>query len=346
MYNPENIARVRRDEAQAKAQEEEEERRMQEVDAERRIQLLRGERLPTPPPARAVSDAPGEARDTGRTDEGGRFKKRRRIAGENDTDRDIRFAQEDAAYALAKREEKEEASRTNDAPLLDQTGHVNLFPAEAEKQKPVKKNAEAEAEKRKAEDQYGMRFSNAAGYKQSASQRPWYAARDVGVGDEMSGKDVWGNEDPMRRERDMARMDANDPLAVMKRGVRQLKSVENGRKKWNEERGRELADLEAADKRQPRRRRHSSVSGGSLDGFRLDGSPERERRGGHRHRDGGHRHRDRSRDRSHRTHHSHSRSHHRDRDRDRHDRRYKSGRPSSRDHIPDDDHRERRIPRH
>ncbi|UCK58689.1 hypothetical protein AFCA_001535 [Aspergillus flavus] len=227
VYNPENIARVRRDEAQAQAREEEQERRMQEVDAERRIQILRGEQPSTPPPPpRSPSpisrhDRKSHAEDTVR------FRKRRRLAGENDTDRDIRFAREDAQTALAKREELASA-RSSDAPLYDSAGHIDLFPFQPS-QKHTEKNPEAEkesAEREKAyEDQYTMRFSNAAGFRQSVGQKPWYSASGIEAmaPDSISGKDVWGNEDPMRREREKARIDANDPLAAMKKGVRQLK---------------------------------------------------------------------------------------------------------------------------
>ncbi|EAW21316.1 uncharacterized protein NFIA_064800 [Aspergillus fischeri NRRL 181] len=250
VYNPENIARVRRDEAEAKAREEEEERRMQEIDAERRIQILRGEQPSTPPPP---PSAPSDTRrDRTHGEDAGRYRKRRRLAGENDTDRDIRLAREDAQLMLAKSEELA-VSKTSDAPLLDSKGHINLFPSEAA-QKPAEKNKEAEKEaadkNRSYEDQYTMRFSNAAGYRQSAGQMPWYSSssRDVLAPDAMPEKDVWGNEDPMRQEREKARLDANDPLAAIKRGVRQLKSVELGRKKWNQERKRELDALKEAER--------------------------------------------------------------------------------------------------
>ncbi|ODM22067.1 hypothetical protein SI65_02913 [Aspergillus cristatus] len=146
VYNPENIARVRRDEAQAKAREEEEERRMQEVDAERRIQILRGERpsTPPPPPASPPSAAQHEKRSR-RDEETGRYnKKRRRLAGEDDTDREIRLAREDAQLADGKRAELTR-SKMSDTPLEDGAGHINLFPSETARA-PVEKNAEAEAE--------------------------------------------------------------------------------------------------------------------------------------------------------------------------------------------------------
>ncbi|GKZ30925.1 hypothetical protein AbraIFM66950_010662 [Aspergillus brasiliensis] len=259
VYNPANIERVRRDEAQAKAQEEEEERLMQEADAERRIQILRGERPSTPPPPPPVSSARPPDRKS-HTEDAGRFRKRRRLAGEDDTDRDIRYAQEDAQLALDRREQQA-AARSSDAPLHDSTGHIDLFPSE-EKRKPAEKNAEAEKEtkekRRELEDQYTMRFSNAAGFRQSVSQDPWYSSskREGAATESMPSKDVWGNEDPLRREREKARMDASDPLAAMRKGVRQLKTVEQERKRWNEERSRELEALKATEKH---RSSHHSV---------------------------------------------------------------------------------------
>lgn len=336
VYNPENIARVRRDEAQAKAEEEEAERRMQEVDAERRIKILRGEQ-PSPPPGPQSPPPSHTARENHHDEVPGRYRKRRRLAGENDTDRDIRFAQEDAAQALARRE-KQMTSRSSDAPLLDSAGHFNLFPSEAA-QRPGEKNAEAEKEaadkKHSYEDQYTMRFSNAAGFRQSVGQKPWYSSArgDVMAPDAMPGRDVWGNEDPMRREREAARMNANDPLAVMKKGVRQLRYVEQDRQRWNEEKRRELEALKTEQRRQSRHRRRRSVSGSesrdSLEGFTLDGSPDDRVEDRHRKRSSHgsshrrHRHRrersrdgdgdrDRSRDRSHRRDsRSHSHRHHR-----------------------------------
>ncbi|KXG48922.1 uncharacterized protein PGRI_027920 [Penicillium griseofulvum] len=227
VYNANNIARVRRDEAQAKAREEEDERVMQQADAERRIKILRGERPPTPPPAPSLlSSEPGVVRSDRSSSDAGGFRKRRRVAGEDDTDRDIRYAREDAAQAAAKREELILASRKADsaqAPILDEAGHINLFPATNAK---TEKNREAEAEaarkKRSYEDQYTMRFSNAAGFKETIGRKPWYssAEQNATAPGSMPEKDVWGNEDPRRKERTQARMSANDPLLAIKRGLR------------------------------------------------------------------------------------------------------------------------------
>ncbi|KAJ5827046.1 hypothetical protein N7447_003809 [Penicillium robsamsonii] len=312
VYNVDNVARVRRDEAQAKAREEEDERVMQEVDAERRIKILRGERPPTPPPAPSLSSQPGARSDRKPASDAGGFRKRRRVAGEDDTDRDIRYAREDAAQAIAKREELMLASRKADtaqAPILDKAGHINLFPVASAK---TEKNPEAEAEtarkKRSYEDQYTMRFSNAAGFKETIGQKPWYssAEQNATAPGSMPEKDVWGNEDPRRKERTQARMSANDPLAAIKRGVRQLKTTEQERKRWNDEKQREIEALKTEEARQSSHRRRRSPSVDDLDGFKLDApgiEREKDRRSSDRH----HR-RHRSRDRSH--HHSRHRSRH------------------------------------
>jgi hypothetical protein len=223
---------------------------------------------------------------------------------------------------LSKRETSA-PSRSSDAPLYDSAGHINLFPS-ADLGKRTEKNPETEkesAERQKAyEDQYTMRFSNAAGFRQSVGQKPWYSTsgNDAMAPESISGKDVWGNDDLGRRERERARMDASDPLAAMKKGVRQLKSVEQERKKWSEERRRELEALELEEKHRSRRRRRSQ-SADSLGGFRLDASTGKHREDKDRRARRYHRHdRDTSRDRSHRRNshsqsHSHRHHHHQDR---------------------------------
>ncbi|KAI9662610.1 MAG: hypothetical protein M1821_008777 [Bathelium mastoideum] len=310
VYNAENIARVRRDEAEARAQEEERERRMQEIDAERRLAILRGV---TPPPLPAEDDSvepqsgqkKRERHDVGRDD----YRKRRRLRGEDDTDRDIRLAKEDHEKGRKAKEGLSKESGTNrkatsDAPLIDRTGHIDLFPQEKgslsrkEQARNAKTEKEAEKKKRELEDQYSMRFSDAAGHKQGMEQ-PWYASngkQDLGqsTGDEIA-KDVWGNEDPRRNERAKTRMQSNDPMAFMQRAQTQLKVAERDRSKFEEERRRELKDLEKHDRRQKRMEKRKAQED-ELEGFSLDARPEKEHRSRHRHSH----HRHRSRDREHR----------------------------------------------
>lgn len=290
---------------------------MQEVDAERRIQILRGERPPSlsPPRLSTPSEAPQSELRRSEAEYGThRDKKRRRIAGEDDTDRDIRFAREEAAQYDAKRDEllsshREGRERDQHVPITDSAGHINLFTEDMTRNHRVEKNAEAEAEKNKKqrafEDQYTMRLSNAAGFKESAGQKPWYSSgstKEVQAPNAMRNTDVWGNEDPLRQEREKARIDANDPLAAMKAGVRSLKNAQKERKEWQKQRLRELEDLERAQgsesRRRRRRRSHSRDSFNSLEGFSLDsddkkhssGRSQRSHMHEHRHR---HRHRHR-----------------------------------------------------
>lgn len=295
VYNPENVARVRRDEARAKAQEEEEERRMQEVDAERRIKLLRGERPPSlsPPPRSNQQHNEAGRRADADLDNKSRYRKRRRIAGENDTDRDIRFAREDAASNEAKREEllsshRKHARRDEHVAITDSAGHINLFTEDMTRnnKRADNKNTEAEAEKNKKkralEDQYTMRFSNAAGFKDSVGRTPWYSSSITSSDNKqaleaMPSTDVWGNEDPMRKEREKARMDSNDPLAAMKAGVRGLKTAQRERHEWQQKRLRELEDDrgragKSEHNNRRRRRSHSQDSAASLERFSLDSS--------------------------------------------------------------------------
>ena len=315
VYNADNIAKVKRDEAAAAAREEAEEQRMQEVDAERRIKILRGLQPDDPP---LLTEEPKDDAQASR-DRPRREHKRRRLAGEDDTDRDIRFAQESNALMPVKAEMQMKSKRSSDAPLTDGKGHINLFPVEGPRKAP--KNAEAEAEKakkqREFEDQYTMRFSNAAGFKQDVGQTPWY--QNIGANGDENGeieapsKDVWGNEDPRRKEREKMRIAQDDPLAAIQRGVVGVREVEKEKKKWREEKEREIREIERAERRRERKR-HRGREEDELENFSLDtpGKSDESRR--HRHRDGegssrhSHRHEGDSRDKD-----RHRSDHHRHR---------------------------------
>jgi hypothetical protein len=138
-----------------------------------------------------------------------------------------------------------------------------------------------------------MRFSNAAGFKQGL-EKPWYSKSTGGdvttEVEEVVGKDVWGNEDPRRREREAKRVVDNDPLAFMKKGAEQVRRVERERKLWREEKERELRELADAERRKKRKRRHEDDED-ELESFTLDGPEkssskkhDREREHKHRHR--------------------------------------------------------------
>lgn len=269
---------------------------MQEVDAERRLAILRGEALPPLPEPEAEAEE-AQRRDQqptrdGQTPWAGRRKRKR--AGEDDTDFEMRVAHErllvdgkgeghtgEVALAVAPRAKK--ISSLGNAPLTDQDGHIALFPMQTDSA-PIRKNAEAEAEKarkqREYEDQYTMRFSNAAGYKTSLAGGPWYAAqgetKDL-VAKEVPGKDVWGNEDPRRKDREAARIVGSDPLAMMKRGAAKVREVERERRVVNEEKARELKELKREERRG--KSRHRRRDGDGSDRRRSRSPPSRRSRG-------------------------------------------------------------------
>lgn len=323
VYNKDNIERVRRDEANAKVEEEAEEQRMQEVDAARRLAILRGE---VPPP---IEDEPAP-----QVDQGGqpaplpgtsRSKRPRKQTGEDDTDYELRMAkQRDEVVQKA----ATEARRTSAAPIVDRRGHIDLFGDD--KSRSHAKNEEAEKEanrkKREYEDQYTMRFSNAGG--QPGLDKPWYSAQEGNEGGQQQVmKNVWGRDDPKRKERDEKRIVASDPLSMMKQGARKVRELKQERKQFREEREQELREMKRDDERGERRSRHSRRHRS-----RSPGSSDRGRRS--RDRDDRHsRHRSRSPRPDEKRRHSrdrgcsrkgddrHSRHHHRDRRED--DRRHR-----------------------
>ena len=280
---------------------------MQEVDAERRIQLLRGLQVDEKPDLideerseRVERFGPGRNL--------GRDRKRRRIEGEDDTERDLRHAKESQTLVPTSEEIQRKRLKTSNAPLTNRTGHINLFPEEGTRRNgPKNEEAEADAAKKKREfeDQYTMRFSNAAGFKESMGQTPWYQSTGNAGEKEATSKDVWGNEDPRRKEREKMRAAADDPLAMIQRGVQDLRKVERERKKWKVERERELRELADAERRREKRKRRRDMDQDDLEGFSLDRDDisDSSKKGDGYNGDGKsgrrHRHRSRSRERRH-----------------------------------------------
>jgi hypothetical protein len=258
---------------------------MQELDAERRAAMLRGITPPTLPEEEIYRDETGRPRPHKETD--GHDRKRRRLAGEDDTDRDIRIASTvsgPVAYdhtAVLKLRKS-----TSEAPLTDDAGNINLFPIDIRDAMKCEKNAEAEKEKktkeRAMENQYTMRFSNAAG--KDGLQRPWYASaasRPEDVAQHamamyrgLENRDGWGNDDPRRQQREQVRVATNDPLASMNRAQTQLKNLRDSRKKWVAERDQELGELRAVEGRESRGGKH---------GKRKKNAEEDHYRDAHRH---------------------------------------------------------------
>jgi hypothetical protein len=197
----------------------------------------------------------------------------------------------------------------SEAPLTDHAGNINLFPIDAKEVRKREKNEEAQKEKKKKEqaleDQYTMRFSNAAG--RGGIEKPWYTSgtrKAIKKGNDTDdksldyadfrNKDVWGNEDPRRKEREQARIISNDPFAFMQKAQVQLKRSKEDKKKWADERERELRELRDTQDKDARRRRHAKRKDGVEDDEQL--SRHREYYSGDR--TSKPRHRSRSRSRS------------------------------------------------
>jgi hypothetical protein len=242
---------------------------MQELDAERRAAILRGRTPPPLPEDVDLNTDSGRKRDR---EDRGHDKKRRKLAGEDDTDMDIRLAAAVTAPTWDKDEDARILKLRNtkiEAPLTDDAGNIDLFPVDMKEAIKREKNAEVEKQKRKKErafeDHYTMRFSNAAG--RDGLENPWYAAQqkpakqteEAVAALEYAGfenKNVWGNEDPRRKEREQARISSSDPFAFMQQAQTQLKKSKEDKKRWAAERERDLRELRATQEDEDRKSRH------------------------------------------------------------------------------------------
>lgn len=265
VYNADNIARVKRDEAEARAREEAEEQRMQEVDAARRLAILRGE---TPPPLEPLEDK--QRGGPGADEQGSRDRyaaardvtvRKRKRHGEDDTDFEMRVARE--RVEEGNRPSLELAPRKpSTMSLVDDRGHISLF---NEQQSQPRGEGEIEGagregagrqgarKRRKTEEeqqqQQQTRFADAAG-KGISKTAPWYATPDDDPSTAMVPfKNVFGKDDPRRKVREAARLDASDPLAMMKRGAAKVRELDKARKRDAEERENELRALTKEQRR-------------------------------------------------------------------------------------------------
>jgi hypothetical protein len=233
----------------------------------------------------------------------GHCRKKRKLAGEDDTDRDLRLAQLSTTELRAR----------NDRPLTDSQGHIDLIQhpsADAASRRPQKEEAQPEVK--------GMLLGNVVGSLEK-SNKPWYSSslRDGSYRPDAVGKDVWGNEDLGRRHRERKRIDASDPLAAIKKGVKQTREAELRREEWRQQRERDMVEIEELARKERKRRRRREPSEDNLDGFDLDQGYRNVHDEGERHR-------------SHRAHsHGHPHSHH-----PRHRHRSRSHNPSRKERRP------------
>lgn len=303
VWNADNISRVERDIARGEQIEEEQHQALREYDSQRQLALLRREAPPTSPRTLSTDEIEQRVRDEAKgerlADAEGRsaMKKKRKLKGEDETDMELRLAKEAAEERYGESEKQERGFRDKrrkiDAPITDPNGHINLFPIDP-RDAAKQKNAEAEAEKAKKnkefEDQYTMRFSNAAG-RNGLTQGPWYVTKDEKkkqqegeAGEDarltyMEYKNLWGRPDPKAKDREKQRASTSDPFAMMQKAQSQLKKSEKDKQAWAEQKAKELAQLKEEEEREERKHRRKREQ--RLSHKFEDGSERRERR--HRH---------------------------------------------------------------
>lgn len=126
-----------------------------------------------------------------------------------------------------------------------------------------------------------MRFRDAAGRNNHNARKPWYvtpAPSDESQPSLGNGTNVWGKEDAGRSLRDKQRLDASDPMLVMKRGVKQLREVERQKEEWRKERERDLGEVEVLARRKEPWRERDRHRHRSRDAYRVDQDHENTRR--------------------------------------------------------------------
>ncbi|EXJ57452.1 hypothetical protein A1O7_07800 [Cladophialophora yegresii CBS 114405] len=229
VYSPANIERVKRDEAEARRKAVEQEKRGLQNEADERLELLK---------------QPG-TRD--------RKSLKRKLEGEDDTDRDIRLAVEGTKPAPS-------AGKQDPGLALDANGHISLVPA------PPPKRTRTEQEQIK--DSYTVYLTDATGRDRDLKPT-WYTSLEP-------EHEKWGDENPRRQQRELARLNADDPLAAMKKGVKALRENEKTRKDWMAQRERDLGEVERLAKKDRRDKKHEKRRGNeqddlaSLKGFSLE----------------------------------------------------------------------------
>lgn len=320
---------------------------MQDADAARRLAILRGETPPPLPEPEQPAD-PSDKRHTRRDRDGG-FSgggRKRKRAGEDDTDFEMRVARERAeegarvagelgAGAEGSKRQKQDVS------IVDSRGHIDLIGPPPEDagvggDRDVTRGetvrgrdatgTRGTVEKYERNDRNGI-LADKQWYEQARRRQPFAkechsTACEAGAAtmaerpeSEREGlrkammdaekllegptTSAFGQPDPKRKDREAARLDANDPLAAMRSGAKQVREVTRERRREAEDRLRELEQLRKEERRRERREKkeRARADGGGHEGERerdhgRSGRSERRYHGDERHesrRDHGHR---------------------------------------------------------
>ncbi|KAL1907993.1 hypothetical protein Sste5344_006227 [Sporothrix stenoceras] len=249
VYNADNVARVRRDEAEARAREADEERQQRATESSQRERLLRGEAtgegddsVEQSKWAAAERAADKQAEDTVAPVAKSRPSRRlRKRHGEDDTDFEMRMAraQVDEESTYVANRQRETAPAETDRPLIDRNGNFDLFgrleeSVIARQTRPVDHAPPS-----------SMRIADAAGGANALSA--WYAGEK---GPTPASKPTFSSipesasNEPRRPPiAAPAGSMAADPLAAMRQGAAAVRALKQERQRETEERDRAMAAL-------------------------------------------------------------------------------------------------------
>ena len=225
-YLEKNLCQVKADEKAFAARDEELQRLQDAYEGDARLAQLRGEPPPSLPPRIAELKQLQEDAINGRLksssgpdDRHDDRRKRRKLQGEDDTDRDIRVARQASQHDSIPRPTKN--AKTLDMPIVDNDGHIQLFAGNEDKQcGAVRKHRNEDVKQQEVARSRGneseFRFGDRPGYQQKTADGPWYAGGRHDNDGDKAYVNVFGKEDSGREKRAEARTLAIDPMSVMK----------------------------------------------------------------------------------------------------------------------------------
>ena len=285
VYNKDNQAKIARDEAEERAWDEAQTKVLQEYEAAKKLAILQG-KTPPPRPKDPTEDEKREWKKRARPEDPGESYgdnlKRRKLPGEDETDRDIRLAREAREQREQKRDHHGHKKTTIDAPIIGEDGHINLFPMDAETMRKLAQDKKREEENTRKSTMLNMHFDDAAG-RHGFKNKPWYTDNKPGLlsnsnhiarslpantapppqksgpviekegelMDTYRPNDRWGHPDPARKQREIARLHAMDPLNLIKNGLEKSRGpdeIELYHQQKARERAMEAEQQKAKDK--------------------------------------------------------------------------------------------------
>ena len=255
-YSPAAIARVKADEAAAVASQEADEQRQLEHDSAKRLAILKGETPPQSPPRVEEHETHGRhGAKRERNELSDQKRKRRKLHGEDDTDRDMRIAREDnkKQYERDVKSRENGSKRKSNLPITDIAGNIQLFTSAENRRKKDPSNL---SQTKVEQEEYGaMQLKDAAGYRKEVKDQPWYlsCSRDDGARGRSirpvtrAGQDLdiaqQNAKTQAKSKRAAARMEAADPLAAINAAAKKMKENREQRELWAKEKEAELESL-------------------------------------------------------------------------------------------------------